>query len=73
MIAFLFHLLQGHALPPLFVEILFDQPALHPPLNLRPFRIQHGKPGGIAVAAFIHHRLPENAFETEAQSLGSTA
>ena len=60
------YLLQWHALPPLFVKIPFGQPALHPLFHLRPVHIQHGKPGGIAVAAFIYDSLAERSLIGEA-------
>ena len=51
---------------PLFVEIGGVQPALEPRLLHGPVFVDDRKPRGIAVAALVVSRLPEDAFELKA-------
>src|SRR5579862_4701176 len=53
-------------LPALAVEILRCQPALKIALAFRPFAVEHGIPGVVAVAALGNHVLAERAFVDKA-------
>src|SRR5438552_11285361 len=55
-------------LPPLGIKIVCMQPALKSCLSRRPFGIEHGKPGRIAISALDYHVLPENPLEGKAET-----
>ena len=61
---------QGPVAAGLGIEILRREPCLEGPLDRRPFGIQHGEPGRVAVAALDDHVLPEHALEGEAEPFG---
>ena len=61
---------ETHPLLSLRIEILRRKPALERRLAGRPFGIEHGKPGGVAVAALVDLVLAEHAFEREAEAQG---
>ena len=42
-------------------------------LQRRPFAVEDREPTGVAVAPFVHGRLPEHSFVAEAQALGRSA
>lgn len=48
------------------IEIRRLQPALEARFKGRPFRVEHRKPCGIAIAAFDDHVLPENSLKRKA-------
>ena len=52
------------------VEIVGREPALVSGLARRPLAVEHGEPGGVAVAALDDHVLAEDALEREAEALG---
>ncbi len=56
---------------PLRVKVTVCQPIHQGRAEWRPFGVEDGKPGGIAVACLVHHGLAEDAFELKAQALGS--
>src|SRR5262249_44270500 len=58
-------LAQAHPLPSLRVEILRREPALEGGLARRPFAIEHGEPGIVAVAALGDQMLSERALVNE--------
>ena len=55
-------------LPPIPIEILRREPALERGLARRPFAVEHGEIGGVAVAALGDHVLAQDAFEREAEA-----
>src|SRR5262245_28684692 len=63
------HMGQRALLPPLFVEILVLEPGLELRRHGRPFAVDHGIPGGVAVPALDDEMLAENAFKSEAEPL----
>ena len=62
------HLRQPPLLPPLRVEVPLRQPLLVRPLQRRPFAVDDREPGGVAVAALVDDRLPEQALVLEARA-----
>src|SRR5579859_6273017 len=57
---------EAEFLPALAVEIVGRQPPLEVCLARRPFAVEHGEPGVVAIAAFlIDHVLAEGAFVDE--------
>src|SRR4051812_22204088 len=61
---------EAEALAPGLVEVRRLEPALESAPARRPFAIEHGIPGGVAVLAFDHHVLAEHALEGEAEAAG---
>src|SRR5581483_11855941 len=50
-------------LPAFPIEILRREPALEGGLAGGPFAVEHGEPGGVAVAPLVDHVLAEDALE----------
>src|SRR6185503_17607233 len=57
---------QADFLPSVDVEVLRCEPALEGALARRPFAVEHGKPGIVAVATFGDQMLAERAFISKA-------
>ena len=51
------------------VEVGGIEPCFKGLLAGRPFVVEHGEPGGVAVAAFDDHVLAENSLKREAEAL----
>jgi len=60
---------QRLALAALGVEVGRVEPGFEGRLQRRPFAVDGSVPCAVAVAALVHDRLPEDAFEAEAQAL----
>src|SRR5689334_17214357 len=60
---------ESFPLSPLGVEIGGIEPAPEGPIELGPFLVDHGVPGGVAAAALVDARLAEEAFVGEAEAL----
>ncbi len=60
---------QRHPLPPLRVEIVRRQPGLERRPQRRPLRVDRGEPGGVAIAALDHQRLPEHPLVAQPKPL----
>src|SRR5258708_3563998 len=58
---------QADALVLFLVEILRRKPAFEGKLAAGPFAVEHGEPGGVAVAALDDHVLAKDAFEGESE------
>src|SRR5829696_82654 len=59
---------ETEALSPGLVEVRRLEPALEGAPARRPFAVEHGIPGGVAVLALDHHVLAEHALEGEAEA-----
>src|SRR5215207_3506440 len=61
---------ETEALSPGLVEVRRLEPALEGAPARRPFAVEHGIPGGVAVVALDHHVLAKHALEGEAEAAG---
>src|ERR1700683_3276569 len=60
-------------LPAFAVKIFRRQPAFEVGFAPRPFAVDHGEPGGVAIAALYDHMLTKEALEEESIAPGGTA
>ncbi len=60
-------------LPARLVEVRRREPALEIGLAQGPFRIEHGEPRRIPIAALDDHVLAKDSLEAEAEAQGGTA
>src|ERR1700751_1658637 len=54
------------------IEVGWIEPTLEGLLAGGPFMVEHGKPGGVAIAVLDDHVLAENAFERKTETEGGS-
>ena len=55
------------------IEVGWIEPGFESGFARGPLAVEHGEPGGVAVAALDHHVLPEDALVGEAEAFGGAA